>query len=203
MINTSKLCKNACIFFVVLLIAACSNTGMTPSNSDASSLSANEQPPATSIVSSTASSFLNSPSPDAMSYPERKAAEEAEKLKRTGEIKMDQIENEGVEGDLLETVMTLLEAVKNNDEETKRKLHYDPSQLTFDAVVEPFIHAFTKIELNNTDLEHMMDGYDFYSEAAIVHITSIKLNRQLQEYESIGQYIFVKIDGQWLMYRSY
>lgn len=81
---------------------------------------------------------------------------------------MDNIENVGVEGELLEAVMALLETVKPNNEETRLKLHYDPLHLTFDASEEPFIHAFTKIELDNTDLKLMMDGYDFYSDAAIV-----------------------------------
>ncbi|MNJ45274.1 hypothetical protein D3C77_403620 [compost metagenome] len=99
--------------------------------------------------------------------------------------------------------MSLLESVKNKNEEAKLKFHYDSGFITYDAVEEPFILAFTRIELDNTELEHMMEGYNFFSEAAIIKITSIKLDRQLEEAESTGKYIFVKVDGLWKVFRSY
>lgn len=202
--NVGKTTQIFCVCFVILCVVACSKEEAAVERSNFSTLSANgTQTTAMDSATPAASPSLHSPSPDIMSYPDRKAAEEAKKLHRKGEIQMENIENAGVEGALLETVMALLEAVKNKDEATKLKLHYDPSRLTFDAVVEPFIHAVTRIELDNTDLELMMDGYDFYSEAAIVKITTTRLNRNGNEYDSTGNFIFVKVDGNWLVYRTY
>lgn len=189
-----------------LLLAACmTETGQieTGNESTLPNAKAEAASRAAATIPPASHSSISPTSADVMSYAERKAAEEAEKRKRKGEIKMDNMTNVGVKGDLLETVMALLAAVKNKDEEAKLNLHYDPAHLTFDAVEEPFILAFTQIELDNSELEHMMDGYHFFSEAAIVKITAVKLNRQLEEVESTGKYIFVNIDDQWQVYRSY
>ncbi|MFW5436786.1 hypothetical protein [Paenibacillus apiarius] len=79
----------------------------------------------------------------------------------------------------------MLEAVKNQDNEEKLKLHYDSNWITFDALEEPYILEFTKIELDNAELKGMIDEHNirsFASEAAIVKITAKRLDRNLEEY---------------------
>lgn len=147
------------------------------------------------------------PSPaETKSFSEREQNKLDEERRRKGKIKMDNIENAGVEGSLLEGVMALLEAVKYQDEEAKLNLHYERSHMTFDAVEEPYIHAFTKIELDNTEVKGMTDEYNlrsFASDVAIVKITVIRLDINLKVSESTGNYIFVKVDDQWKVFRSF
>lgn len=119
---------------------------------------------------------------------------------------MDNMVNIGVKGDLLEGVMALLEAVKNQDKEGKLKLHYDSNWITFDDIIEPYILEFTKIQLDNTELNGMIDEHNllsFSSDAAIVKITIKTLNTNLEESLSTGNYIFVKVDGTWKVFRSF
>ncbi|TDL50357.1 hypothetical protein E2R60_22755 [Paenibacillus dendritiformis] len=144
--------------------------------------------------------------PPSLSDLERAQAEMDEKRKRKGEIKMDNMVNVGVKGDLLEGVMALLEAVKNQDKEGKLKLHYDSNWITFDDIIEPYILEFTKIQLDNTELNGMIDEHNllsFSSDAAIVKITIKTLNTNLEESLSTGNYIFVKVDGTWKVFRSF
>ena len=144
--------------------------------------------------------------PPSLSDLERAQAELDEKRKRIGEIKMDNMVNVGVKGDLLEGVMALLEAVKNQDKEGKLKHHYDSNWITFDDVIEPYILEFTKIELDNTELNGMIDEHNllsFSSGAAIVKITIKTLNINLEGSFSTGNYIFVKVDGTWKVFRSF
>lgn len=144
--------------------------------------------------------------PPTLADREREQAELDQKRRRKGEIKMDNLENVGVEGSLLKGVMALLEAVKSQDNEGKLKLHYDSNWITFDALEEPYILEFTKIELDNTELKGMIDEHSllsFSSDVAIVKITTKTLNLNLEESLSPGKYIFVKVDGQWKVFRSF
>ncbi|CAH8706591.1 hypothetical protein M5W83_03535 [Paenibacillus thiaminolyticus] len=144
--------------------------------------------------------------PPTLADREREQAELDEKRRRKGEIKMDNLENVGVEGSLRKGVMALLEAVKNQDNEGKLKLHYDSNWITFDALEEPYILEFTKIALDNTELKGMIDEHNllsFSSDVAIVEITTKALNLNLEESLSTGKYIFVKVDGQWKVFRTF
>ncbi|NGP61389.1 hypothetical protein FLT15_24470 [Paenibacillus thiaminolyticus] len=137
---------------------------------------------------------------------EREQVELDKKRKRKGEIKMDNLETVGVEGSLLKGVIALLEAVKNQDNEEKLKLHYDSNWITFDVLEEPYILEFTKIALDNTELKGMIDEHNllsFSSNVAIVEITTKALNLNLEESLSTGKYIFVKVDGQWKVFRTF
>ncbi len=129
--------------------------------------------------------------------------ENREKQKRKGELDLDHIENVNVKGDLLESVMSLLHAVKNKDKDARLNLTYDPSFDEFSAA-EPYILAVTKIEQDNSRVKAVTDEYDLKQaaeEVTIVKISTKTLDRSLKETVGTGDYIFVKVDGLWKVYR--
>lgn len=136
-----------------------------------------------------------------------KYAEFLEKSKRKGEIDLDNIENIGVKGDLLDGVMALLEAVKMKDEKTKLKHHYNPTSfLTFGSLEEPYVLAITKIQLDDTYLKGMTEEYElkkFASDVAIVDITTTRYDINYNIGEGTAHYIFVKVDGIWKVFRTF
>ncbi|PZD93763.1 hypothetical protein DNH61_21410 [Paenibacillus sambharensis] len=125
-------------------------------------------------------------------------------LQRKGEMDLDHIKNKGVTGDLLDSIMQYLTALKEGDEETRKHYLYDPNiDILYD--MEPYILAVTKLELDNSRVMDVMDEYNLENiaeEAAIVKISTITTGRDSQEVEGTGDFIFIRVsDSVWKFFR--
>ncbi|MCF2943318.1 hypothetical protein L1N82_06835 [Paenibacillus tarimensis] len=125
-------------------------------------------------------------------------------LQRKGEMDLDHIENKGVTGDLLDSIMHYLTALKGHDEETRKYYLYDPNvDVLYDR--EPYILAVTKLELDNSRVKDVMDEYNLGNiaeEAAIVKISTITTGRDYQQVEGTGDFIFIRVsDSVWKFFR--
>lgn len=123
---------------------------------------------------------------------------------RKGELDLDHIEVVGVKGDLLASIMSLLNAVKAKDDEGRKLLTYDPVNFDEFKGQEPYILAVTKLERDDSRVDDVTYEYNlksFADDVAIVKISFRKIGDDLKESISTGDYIFVKIKNQWKLYR--
>ncbi|RXZ78364.1 hypothetical protein EBB07_27225 [Paenibacillaceae bacterium] len=122
---------------------------------------------------------------------------------RKGELDLDHIEIIGVKGGLLESLLSIFEAVKAKDDEARLTLTYDPQFDEF-AGIEPYLLAVTKVELDDSRVKAVTEEYglkEFADDVAVVKISMKTINRNLEEEIGTGDYVFVKISGQWKFYR--
>lgn len=114
------------------------------------------------------------------------------------ELNLDNIENVNVKGDLLKSVLSILEAVKSNDVKTRQQLTYDPKTFDpFDGLDEAT--AITKIEQDDSRVKAVSDEYSLNSFAEEVAI--VKVSIESRGSVGTGDYIFVKVKDQWKVYR--
>lgn len=129
-----------------------------------------------------------------------------EQRKREGDIVLEHTEVVGVEGELLETIKLIFEAINKEDEKARLQLMYDPINFDEFGSEGPYILEITKLELDNSRREAVIDEYELdqiAEEVAIVKISRKTLTTKFEESLSTGDYIFIKTKAEqkWKLYR--
>lgn len=123
--------------------------------------------------------------------------------KRAGKIEMDNIEIIDVNEELVETIIALFKTIENNDYQSHFKFIYDPS-LEDLSLIGPYILSVDKIETDDTRLNAVIDEYslnEIADEAAIVKIT-MDVSSRTGSSQNTGDFIFIKVDGEWKLYKT-
>lgn len=171
-----------------LVLAACSNDTNKESKPSAVQNSAPEE------------NTPNEPVGGSNSNPDEQVKDNEQKTEEAApvELDLDNIENVNVKGDLLKSVMSILEAVKINDVKARQELTYDPKTFDpFDGLDEAT--AITKIEQDDSRVKDISDEYSLKSFAEEVAI--VKVSIESRGSIGTGDYIFVKVKDQWKVYR--
>ena len=97
----------------------------------------------------------------------------------------------------------MFKAIEEDDYLKYSEHLYNPS---FDelSLTGPYILAINKIEVDETRLEAVIDEYslnEIADEVVIVKITMLKSSSNLQNSLSTLDFIFVKVDQKWKLYK--
>ncbi|MDN8593192.1 hypothetical protein Q0V21_31165 [Paenibacillus sp. 11B] len=170
-----------------LLLPACSNENITetkPSNVQSNTPDKDNQTEATQESSG--------------SVENQKEEDNNAETSKPVELDLDHINNVNVKGDLLESVLSVFQAVKNNDVAARHQLTYDPKTFDpFEGLTEAT--GITKIEQDDTRVQAVTDEYSLNTFADDVAI--VKVSIESRGSVGTGDYIFVKIKDQWKAYR--
>lgn len=189
------------IVILVIVLTACSTSkdNSIPMNQNISTDL--EVTPVTSIVPSNLPTNTEETKTD-----EEKEQELLEKLKRKGDLDLNHIKIVGVDGSLLKTIMTYLEAIKEKDDKKRLSTIYAPDYYS-DSLnnIEPYILAVTGLTLDNHRVKAVTEwfGLDKIADkVVIVNLEYRTLNRYLEKNVSSGDYIFISVNGHWKLYEN-
>ncbi|WP_213519855.1 hypothetical protein [Paenibacillus montaniterrae] len=121
---------------------------------------------------------------------------------REGKLDWDNIEAAGVEDELVETIISLFKTVEANDYEAHSAFMYDPSTADL-SLIGPYILAVTKLEADQSRLSAVIDEYSLSEISTDVEIVKITMLTSSTDGESSSSFdfVFIKTDGQWKLYK--
>ncbi|MDQ8739006.1 hypothetical protein [Paenibacillus sp. LHD-38] len=196
-----------------VLLTACSNAqgNITSPLSDLSTPSPMNQSVSSITDVKNIQNANNTPSIAPSSTEETKSDEEKEKgilekTKRKGELDLENIKVVGVEGSLLQTIMTYLKAVKDKDEKKRLSTIYAPDVFS-DGLKrhEPYILAVKGLTLDNTRVKAVTEWFGLdkiADEVVIVSIDYSSLGINLKEGVASADYIYIRVKGKWKLYET-
>jgi hypothetical protein len=195
--------RKSLFFFIALcILASCSNdkpgTTATDPNSPANESNASNNSP----IEHNKGTSIND---GALDYDQQMIKERMRGKERKGPLDIEHIKVVGVEGELLESMMQYLKAVKEDNEDKAKEILYSAITDTSNGLTlysnRQYTKAITKLTLDNTRGKAVSDENSLSQIADEVAIVVVDTLSTTDEKGNIN-FIFIKAKGKWSLYKT-